>query len=193
MDEIPCSRRGVLARASVLIAAGSAGCVREVGEQFPSNEKWPTSGYTPDLPVTEQSDVLESGIEVFEGREILDESGFEDALSDRAVALEAVEREQGVLTVEYVFTERVERGTLHGIALIAGAYAALIEGGYDAAFLEVTVLDDESSSVGAAEIETPWASKYNTGEYTATEYGELVASTVESRRYPADVSATPEG
>ncbi len=176
----------------MLVAAGSAGCVRESGEQFPPNEKWPTSGYAPDLPVTERSDVLESGIEAFEGREIGDEGEFEEALEAHGIAVEAVEREQGSLTIEYVFTDRVERGTLPDIALIAGAYAALVEAGYDATFFEITVLDGESSSFGAAEIETPWARKYNAGEYTATEYGELVASTVESARRPSTVGATTE-
>lgn len=193
MDERSISRRGLLVRGggALGVVAGLSGCVEEVGEQFPPNRTWPTSEYAPALPVTKRSDVLESGIEAFEGREIEDESGFEDALTEYGIETEAVEREQRVLTVEYVTSGLDGGGILHEVGPIAGAYAALIRTDYEAEFLEVTILDG-SSSVGAAEAETSWALEYNRDAYTATEYGELVTGTIESRRYPTEIGATPE-
>lgn len=195
MDERSLSRRGALLRGvgALGIAVGLSGCIEEIGEQFPPGREWPTGEYVPDVPVTKRSDVVASGIEAFEGREIEDEDAFESALVERGIDIESVERDQGVLTVEYVATDRTGRGTLHEIGPVAGAYAALIATDYEAEFLEATILDEESSSVGAAEIETSWVIEYNRGAYTATEYGELVAGTVQSRRYPTEVGATPEG
>ncbi|WP_122090460.1 hypothetical protein [Halalkalicoccus subterraneus] len=195
MDERSLSRRGALLRGvgALGIAVGLSGCTQEIGEQFPPNREWPTGEYVPDVPVTKRSDVVTSGIEAFEGREIEDEDAFESALVERGIDVESVERDQGALTVEYVATDLADRGTLHEIGPIAGAYAALIATDYEAEFLEVTILDEESSSVGAAEVETSWVIEYNRGAYTATEYGELVAGTVESQRYSTEVGVTSEG
>lgn len=195
MDERTISRRGMLARGvgALGIAAGLSGCTQEIGEQFPPGREWPTGEYAPDVPVTKRSDVVESGIEAFEGRDIGDEEEFEDAIDEYGIDVESVEREQRVLTVEYVATDLERGGGLHDVGPIAGAYAALIETDYEAEFLEMTILDDESTSVGAAEVETSWAIEYNRGAYTTTEYGELVAGTVKSQRYPTEVGATPEG
>ncbi|MEM4780802.1 MAG: hypothetical protein QXG03_04470 [Halalkalicoccus sp.] len=195
MDERSLSRRAVLSRAAgaLAITGGLAGCDEEVGEQFPPNRKWPTSEYTLSLPVTERSDVLVSGIEAFADEEIADESGFADALESHGIPVETVERELDALTMEYETTDLGSGGKLHDVGLIAGAYARLIASGYETAFLEMTILDDESTSFGVAEVDTEWARKYDAGEYTAAEYGELVAATVESKRHPPEVGATPEG
>ncbi|MFC6904111.1 hypothetical protein [Halalkalicoccus tibetensis] len=194
MDERPVPRRALLARGAGALAAvcGLSGCVEEVGEQFPPNRRWPTSEYAPDLPVGGRSAVVEEGIEAFASETIEDESGFEGALESHGVAVESVERKLSALTIEYETTDLGEGGKLHDVGPIAGAYAALVRSGYDAAFLEVTILDTESSSFGAAEVDTEWARKYVAGEYTVGEYGELVAGTVESQRHPPDVGATPE-
>ncbi|MDL5361386.1 hypothetical protein [Halalkalicoccus sp. NIPERK01] len=195
MDDRSLPRRGLLIRSigALGIAVGLSGCVEEIGEQFPPGREWPTGEYAPDLPVTKRSTVVESGVEAFEGRDIEDEEAFERALEEHGIDVESVEREQGTLTVEYVATDRDGQGTLHEVGPIAGAYAALIGTDYEAEFLEITILDDDSSSVGAAEVETSWAIEYNRDAYTAKEYGELVAGTIESRRYPTEVGATPEG
>lgn len=194
MDDRSLPRRRVLARGvgALGIAAGLSGCVEEVGEQFPPNREWPTGEYAPALPTAERSDVVESGIEAFEGREIGGETEFEDALEEYGIAVEAVEREQRVLTVEYVATDLDNGGTLHDVGPIAGAYAALVGTDYEAEFLEMTILDDDSSSFGAAEVETSWVLDYNRGRYTAAEYGELVTGTIETRRVDPDVEAESE-
>ncbi len=195
MDERSIPRRRVLARGvgALSVVAGLSGCTQEVGEQFPPNREWPTGEYVPDVPVTKRSDVVTSGIRAFEGSDIGDEGEFEDAIDEYGIAVESVGREQRVLTVEYVATDLERGGGLHDVGPIAGAYAALIETDYEAEFLEMTILDDESTSVGAAEVETSWAIEYNRGAYTAKEYGELVAGTVKSQRHPTEVGATSEG
>lgn len=195
MDERSLSRRALIARGvgSLAVLGGLSGCVEEVGEQFPPNRTWPVSEYRPTLPVTEQSEVVETGIEALAAEEIADEAAFVEALETHGVELASVERELSVLTVEYGTTDLGEGGKLHDIGPIAGAYAALVRSGYDAEFLEATILDDESTSFGVAEVETVWAERYNAGEYTVGEYGELVVATVESKRHPPDVGATPEG
>lgn len=195
MDESTLSRRALLARGAgaLVVVGGLSGCVEEVGEQFPPNRRWPTSEYAPDLPVGGRSDVVETGIESFAGETIADEAGFERALDSHGIAVESVRRELDALTIEYGTTDLGEGGKLHDVGPIAGAYARLIASGYDSAFLEMTILDDESTSFGAAEVETTWAERYVAGEYTVGEYGELVAGTVESKRHPPDVGASPEG
>lgn len=194
MDDRSLSRRSLLARGvgAVAVLGGLSGCVEEVGEQFPSNRKWPVSEYRPALPVAGQSEVIETGIEALAGEEIADEAALAEALETHGVELTSVERELSVLTVEYGTTELGAGGKLHDIGPIAGAYAALVRSGYDAEFLEITILDDESTSFGVAEVDTVWAKKYTDGTYTVGEYGELVAGTVESKRHPPDVGATPE-
>lgn len=194
MDVPTLSRRTLLARGvgALLVIGSLSGCVEEVGEQFPPNRHWPTSEYAPDLPVGGRAAVIEDGIEAFEGETIEDEAGFEEALESYGIAVESVERELDALTIEYETTDLGEGGKLHDVGPIAGAYARLIASGYEAAFLEMTILDTESTSFGAAEVDTEWARKYDAGEYTVGEYGELVAGTVESKRHPPDVGATPE-
>ncbi|WP_226041379.1 hypothetical protein [Natrinema sp. DC36] len=55
-----------------------------------------------------------------------------------------------------------------------------------------TILDDAPAFYGSATIETVRAAEYNAGELTAAEYGELVVSTIESRRYEPAVGVSAE-
>ncbi|ADJ14853.1 hypothetical protein [Halalkalicoccus jeotgali] len=194
MDDPSCSRRALLARgAGGLVALGGlSGCVAEVGEQFPPNREWPTGEYVPALPVTKRSDVLVAGIEALAERDIEDETEFEETLSEHGVAVETVERERGALTVEYVATGLGDGGVFQDLGPIAGAYAAIVGAGYEAAFLDVTILDGGSTVFGAAEVETSWALEYHQGTASATEYGERVAGTVESRHSPAGIGSATE-
>lgn len=191
-DVRPTSRRSVLRFGSVGTLALLAGCTEDVGEELPPNAKWPVSEVTPELPVRERADLLEERIEALAGAEIDDVEGFTAAFDGYALEVESVAEESDVLTIEYVNTKIYEEGNLHDLAPIAGAYAALVESGYDAVALSITILDAAPASFGSASIETEWAEAYNGGEFTAAEYGELVATTVESKRHPPEVGVTPD-
>ena len=168
-----------------------SGCTEDVGEEFPENTKWPTAELKPELPVTERTDVLEERIEELSEEEITDEDEFAAAFDDYALEVESVEYEQEVLSIEYVNTKLYSEGNLHDIAPIAGAFASLVDSGYDVVGLGITVLDAAPASFGSASIEAEWAEAYNAGEFSAKEYGELVATTVESKRHPPEVGVSP--
>jgi hypothetical protein len=198
MDRSPSAKRGPTRRAllrgglSLTGVAALGGCVEEIGEEFPPNAKTPVSERVPELPVRERTEVLEEGIMALSSEEITDLESFADAIEDHGVEVKEVAEELEVMTVEFVSSRRVDAGKLDGIGPIAGAFAALIASGFETTALEITILDPESTSFGAATAETTWAERYDAGRLTAKEYGELVASTIESKRHPPDVGATPD-
>lgn len=185
------TRRRVLQLSGVVGTGLLSGCTEEIGDELPANEKWPTAELTPRLPVTERTEILEERIEALAKMDIADEAAFEAAFDDAALEVESVERDRDVLTMEYRDTKRDAAGTLHDVASIAGAFAALLDAGYDVVALEVTILDDTPASFGAAEVDATWAHAYNDGDHSAKEYGELVATTIETTRQPPDVGVSP--
>ncbi|QLG47615.1 twin-arginine translocation signal domain-containing protein [Natrinema halophilum] len=184
------TRRRFLQTVTVATAVASAGCIEEIGTEFPKNEQWPISEYVPDLPVAQRTAVLEERIAVLSTDRIADPDALASKLSEYELAVESIERKRDVLTIEYVNTDRREEGTVHDLALLAGGYAALVEGGYEAAALEATILDDAPASYGSATVETPWAAAYNAGELTAAEYGELVVTTIKSQRSEPQINVS---
>lgn len=186
------TRRRFLQVSAVATLAVSAGCIEEMGREFPKNKKWPISEYTPALPVQERTAVLEERIVGLSDTEITDPAGLATTLEEYELSVESVERKRDVLTLEYVNTDRRNEGNVHDIALIAGGYAALVDAGYDTAALGATILDDAPASYGSATVETAWARKYNHGTLTAAEYGELVVGTIKSQRYEPSVDVSPD-
>ncbi|ELZ14821.1 hypothetical protein C478_06321 [Natrinema thermotolerans DSM 11552] len=186
------TRRRFLRAGTVAATAALAGCIEEMGTEFPTNEKWPISEYVPSLPVAERSAILEERIPELAGADITDPEGLAATLEEYDVAVESIERERDVLTLEYVNTDRHDEGNVHDVALLAGGYAALIDAGYDTVALGATILDDAPASYGSATVETTYAEEYNAGELTAAEYGELVVSTIESQRYEPGVDVSPD-
>lgn len=192
MDE-SVTRRRLLRRGGVGLAGAVtlAGCTEEIGEELPPSDEEPLSERIPELPVTERTEVLEKGIVAFEGVDVPDMETFEEELVEYGLAIESVEEELEVLTVEYVEQGRRDAGVLDNLGPIAGAYASLLEADFESEAAEITVLDPDSTTFGAAEIETPIAEEYNRDELTAKEYGELVAGTIETRRLSPDVEPQP--
>ncbi|WP_436343528.1 twin-arginine translocation signal domain-containing protein [Natronorubrum sp. FCH18a] len=186
------TRRRFLQASAVAATVGLAGCIEEMGTEFPPNEEWPVSERVPDLPVRERADVLEERIPELASAEIDDPEKLASTLEEYDLVVESIERERDVLTIEYVNTDRHDEGNLHDVALIAGGYAALVDAGYDAVALGATILDDAPASYGSATVETAWTTAYNSGELTAAEYGELVVGTIESQRYDPEVEVEPE-
>ena len=185
------SRRDLLRGAGVAGAFLLAGCTEDVGKELPPNREWPVSERLPELPVEERSAMMAGRIEEAAGADVEEPSDLHAAIPDD-LELEAVEEERNVLHVEYTSTDRYSVGDLHHVASFAGAYAALVESGYDAVALSIAILDDAPSSYGVATVETPWAEAYNADELTAKEYGEHVAGTVESNRHSPDVGVSPD-
>lgn len=188
------SRRSVLLRGGVAIAGTLplAGCTEDVGEDLPANEHWPGAELVPDLPVRERSEVLEAGIEELSDAEVADVEDFVAVLEARDLGVESAEIVVEQLHLEYVETAPERRGTLDLTAAVAGAFAALVAGGFEGRGLELVVLDADGSTIGVVEIATEWAAEYNGGGLTAAEYGELVAGTIETRRAPPDPDVAPD-
>ncbi|QSW98761.1 hypothetical protein [Haloterrigena alkaliphila] len=186
------TRRRLLQAGAVAATVGLAGCIEEMGAEFPKNTKWPVSELVPALPVRERIEILEERIHELTDADIADLEELVSRLEEYELAVESAERERDVLTIAYVNTDRDDEGDLHDVGLLAGGYAALIDGGYEAAALSATILDDAPASYGSAAVETPWAVEYNHGELTAAEYGEHVAGTIESQRYEPEVEVGPD-
>ncbi|WP_049929054.1 hypothetical protein [Halopiger goleimassiliensis] len=186
------SRRRMLRWSALGGLALLSGCTRDVGEELPPNLEWPIADLTPELPVQERTDVLEAGIEELASRTITDEAEFAAAIEDYSLEVESVEYERDVLTIEYVNTNVYEEGNVHDVGPIAGAFAALLDSGYEAVALGITILDAAPSSYGAAEVDAAWAYQYNDGVLSAKEYGELVAGTIESDRHEPHVAVEPD-
>lgn len=185
------TRRRLLQAGAVAAVGGLAGCIEEMGAEFPENKEWPTAEYVPDLPVAERSTILEDRIPELAAAEITDPDGLASTLEEYEMAVETIDRERDVLTLEYVNTDRRDEGNVHDVALLAGGYAALVGTGYNVVALGATILDDAPASYGLVTVETAHAVAYNAGELTAAEYGELVVSTIESQRYDPDVDVSP--
>lgn len=188
------SRRTVLRRggAALVSTFALAGCTEDVGEDLPPNERWPTAELVPELPVHEQTDVLRAGIEELSGAEIGDVDEFVAALEERTLEFEAVEEVAERLSLEYVETDPGRRGTLEVVAPVAGAYAALVDAGFETRALELVLFETDGSTIGVVEIATEWAIEFNEGALSAGEYGELVAGTIESKRKPPEPDVAPD-
>lgn len=186
------TRRGLLRVAGIAGASLLAGCTEDVGEEFPPNHEWPVSGYLPDLPVEERSALVAEHVERTASADIRRAEDLYEGFDDYDLEIESVERDRDVLNVEYTSTEQRSRGDLHCVAALAGAYAALVDAGYDAAALSISILDSAPSSYGVATVETEWAERYNAGELSAPEYGERVTGTIESKRHSPDVGVSPD-
>lgn len=168
-----------------------SGCTTEVGDELPPNSKYPVSRYVPELPVTQRSSIVAERIKTAAEMGFESESELEGAFEEYSLQIESIDRERDVLTVEYVTTEQYAQGALHDVGLVAGAYASLVDAGIDTVAVDVTILDDAPASFGAAAVETGWAVRFNAGELTAEEYGELVGTTIETKRDEPDVAVEP--
>ena len=150
--------------------------------ELPPNEKAPVSEWRPDLLVTERTELLARGITALSTQQIAGQAAFKTELENHGVTIVSSKRVHDVLEIKHVANRSRERGPLYGIGRIAGAYAALVETGYDARLLKVTVLQPTGSAYGVAEIETKYAKQYNNRVLSAKEYGELVADSLKSER-----------
>lgn len=185
------SRRRLLRGVGVAGAFLLAGCTEDVGKELPPNEAWPVSGYLPSLPVEERIAVMAERIEETAAAAVEAPSDIPGAVSD-GFEVETVERERDVLHLEYASSDRHAAGDLQHVASLAGAYASLVESGYDATLLSITILDDAPSTYGVASVDTPWAEAYVADELAAEEYAEHVAGTVESKRDSPDVEVSAD-
>lgn len=188
------SRRSLLRRggAALVGSFALAGCTEDVGEELPANEHWPVAGLLPDLPVRERSEILEDRIEAFADDDVGDVDEFVAALEERGLEFESVEEVVELLHLEYAEANLERRGTLEVTGAVAGAYAALVDGGFEARGLELVFSEADGSTVGVLEIATAWALEYNEGILSTAEYGELVAGSIESRREPPEHDVAPD-
>lgn len=185
------TRRDLLRGAGAAGAFLLAGCTEDVGKEFPPNKEWPVAEYLPELPVEDRTAMMAERIEETAESDVEEPADLEGVLPDD-LSVETVEEERDVLHVEYRSTERRVSGTIHHVGSLAGAYAPLVDSGYDAVALSIAVLDDAPASYGVATVETAWTEEYNAGEITAKEYGEHVSGTIESKRDSPDVGVSPD-
>lgn len=182
-------RRAILRRCGGTIGGAGllalAGCAQEIGHE---NEPTPAENHPslaelePELPVEERLGVMEEHIETVHDEEIGDIETMEEVLTDHALDIESLEREDSLLSLEYLLdrgdTERT--GMIAGVGLIAGAYAAFIDGADETDPLDASVLEEPETELGSYYIPHQWAMAFNDDELTVAEYAEKVLETVES-------------
>lgn len=156
------------------IALSLAGCGRRRGD---ATEPVPLSDVIPDLPVEQRGDVLEAGVAAGLETESSDPESFERALSEAGVPVESVEAADGI--VEVTYPADWADGLLDGVGLVGGAYASLVRGGYPATELRATLLDADGRPFGEFTAEIDWVRRLG-GDLTESEYGTLVADTLET-------------
>ena len=187
----PASRRALLRWGAVLGVSALAGCTEEIGREFPSNEKVPLSEVVPEVPVKKRTTVLETGITELAGEDLTTNDEFTAEIEAAGIEVGSFSERYDVLKLEYRNQTRRNRGVLHELGLVAGAYAALVSADRTTTALDVTITNARSSTVGFVEISSEYAARYNAGEYSAAEYGELVASSITSKRDPPKVESAP--
>lgn len=191
-DRSRLSRRTALRWCAIGSLSSLAGCTADVGAEFPPNEKVPLARYLPDVPVEKRTDVLGAKIAALAAEDIADEEDFESALEAADIAVESLKTTYGILQLEFLARAPRDEGLLGEIGSIVGGYAALIDAGHDTTTLKMTIRDRESSTYGAAEATAKDAKRYNVGDLSAKEYGELVASSIESKRDSPDVEGVSD-
>lgn len=174
-------RRALLAGCAGALTAALAGCSERAAKE--AEKSPPIEERLPDLPVEEASEVYEPAIEEGYGAALdagvasVDE--FVAALEDLGIAVESTVHDE-TLYLEYLDEGVRERGVLREFALVAGAYAALVENeGVDGP-LEATIVDPERGAFGAYTLDPGLAARFHEGELTAAEYGEEALSELET-------------
>lgn len=173
------TRRSLLGTVGAGSLALTAGCAYredpDPGEPVPIQER------LPNLPVEENVEVLAAGIEAGFDADVADPAEFEQALTDAGLAVESLVDREDELALEYRDEPERDSGVLRDIGVVAGAYAALLDGtaGLPGRLL-ATLVDDELESFGEYHVDAEWAVEYAAGETSAEEYGVLVSDTLET-------------
>lgn len=186
------SRRGFVRTGGVVGLAALAGCTEDVGSELPMNRAWPISGVVPSLPFETRAERFDARVEEASAEAIDDVNDFTAVVQNRVSGLDSIEEDRDVLAIEYVTDVDRTDGVGHDVAAIAGAYAALIEAGYESFALATTIREAPSGPVGSAVVYTEWAVAYNEGRYDTGEYRELVWTTIESTRHPPAIEVEPD-
>lgn len=168
-------------------SAALGGCVEQALKAAETRPP-PLEEFSPsadvDLPVHEQVDAAVEAVLDFEGEAFADREAFESAVEEGAGTVESLEAVEDagdpVLELTYVPRDAENRGLMPGLGAVAGAYAALVDGGAAVRELTATLHTPDGDPFGEFEVLTEWAREYLEGGLTAAEYVDEVAHTVES-------------
>lgn len=137
-----------------------------------------------ELPVEQRIDVLVDRIERLEGESLEDPAAFESSLTEAGLDVDSLEERdvagETVLELAYVIENPAAEGNVHSLGIVAGAYAALVRGGYDGDSLESSLHDAEGREFGTYDVETVWAEAHDASERSVRSYAGEVLHTLES-------------
>ncbi|WP_254767725.1 hypothetical protein [Salinilacihabitans rarus] len=178
-------RRAFLAAAAAATAA-LAGCSEEqdvTHEEVPEpvEERQPLHHRLPDLPVPQYLETVEAGVEEGIAADVDDEESLREALEERDVAVEVLERDGRFLLVEHV-ADAPEAGVLEDVGVVAGAFLPYAVGSEDPGRLEATLLQADGSPFGSYDALVTWALSHDGSELPLGAYAELVAATLETEQ-----------
>lgn len=138
-----------------------------------------------DLPVRQTFEIAATGVLRAEDAAIQTPGEFEEYVREQGLAVEgtseAVRGDETVLSLEYVVGEARDRGRALEVGVVAGAFAALVEGEYGGDELDVTLLDPDGREFGEFAVRRSAAEAYNAGEMTAASYGSEAMKELQSK------------
>lgn len=138
-----------------------------------------------DLPVEQEFESVAREIRRADGETFDGPDAFAAFLEEEGLTVEHAEptevHGETVLELEYVPEAAIEEGNGRSVGLVAGAYAALVRGGFDGHELDATMLDADDRPFGSFAALTTWAEDYDAGAVTARTYASDVLHTLESR------------
>lgn len=128
-----------------------------------------------DLPVEQKFGHVEEGVRLAEDAAVETPEEFEAYLGERGLAVEGVSEfvrdGDTILSLEYTGDDERERGRALELGIVAGAYAAFVDAGYDGEELDVTLLAPDGEEFGEFAVTTSAAEHYNEGRTSAATYG----------------------
>lgn len=184
------NRRTFLTRGALALGiAATSGCTERVLEEAESKPPLFDDVYHEeevDLPVAQKFDAAEEATLRADGESFDDLEQLRTYLDEQELDVEtlyeAAEDGETLVELEYADEQFSDRGSVYGLGIVCGGYAALIDSGYAADTLEATILDSEGRTFGGFEIATALTSDYLAERETAATYAGTVADTLGSQR-----------
>lgn len=148
-------------------------------EETPTPTEVPEETEAPTETVTEEPPDIPEETEG-EDREFTDEellTMFELTVKEEVYQVESVSETPSAMFFEYRSDAVTEEAMVGEIGYISGAYAFMVNEGYDKRLI-VDIYETDGSHAGEYFIEPEWAQDYFDGEITAEEYFTKIAETI---------------
>lgn len=178
-------RRRFLGGLAALVPAALAGCAETAGEKpksaTPAKKQTPMQDERPALPVEERWDLAARRIEEAAAADVADVDEFTAAVERGGPSVSSTTEHETVLELKCELDPDAEGGTVPAVGHVAGTYAALVRGGTPFTRVDVSLLDG-GDTYGSFQLHEEWAERYESGGWSAADYGEAALGTLKTKR-----------